>query len=92
MVFIMNDSFELLVNNTLKRVVDSIKKHENRIVAPLSIQLLTQVKKELEQMIIIMNPRVFMPNYPRFILDWPDEDGLIEELINIAYQYKKIKI
>ena len=88
----MNDSFELLVNNALKRVVDSIKKHEKRSIAPLSIQLFNQVKNELEQMIRIMNPRVFMPNYPRFILDWPDEDGLIEELINIAYQYKKIKI
>ncbi|MDU5455478.1 MAG: hypothetical protein E6095_18435 [Pseudescherichia vulneris] len=42
-------------------------------------------------MIQEMNPDFYMPQYPRFILDWPDDEGLIEELINIAYQYGKIK-
>jgi len=42
-------------------------------------------------MIQEMNPDFYMPQYPRFILDWPDDEGFIEELINIAYQYGKIK-
>ncbi|MFY0403625.1 hypothetical protein V8Z79_03405 [Pantoea dispersa] len=50
-----------------------------------------QVKKELEEMIKVMDPKDYMPGYPRFILDWPDEDGLIEELVDIAYQYEKIR-
>lgn len=39
----------------------------------------------------VMDPKVYMPGYPRFILDWPDEDGLIDELINISYLYGKIR-
>jgi len=39
----------------------------------------------------VMDPKVYMPAYLRFILDWPDEDGLIDELINISYLYRKIR-
>jgi len=50
-----------------------------------------QVKKELEEMIKVMDSKAYMPGYAHFILDWPDEDGLIEELVDVPYQYEKIR-
>ncbi len=88
----MTSSFEISLRNTLKRVVDAINRHEKRQAAPLSLQILIQVKKELEEMIEVMNPKVYQPSYPRFILDWPDEEGLIDELINASYLYGKIRV
>ncbi|MFG1175842.1 hypothetical protein AAFN90_20080 [Erwiniaceae bacterium CAU 1747] len=87
----MMSSFKLLLNDALKKVADAISQHENNAAAPLSIQVLIQVKKELEEMIRVMDPNIYKPGYPRFILDWPDEDGLIDELVNLAYQYGKIR-
>ena len=87
----MKSSFELLLNEIIKKIDDAINRHERSEVAPLSFQALMQVKEELEEMKRVMNPKVYMPGYPRFILDWPDEDGLIAELINISYLYGKIR-
>ncbi|MFP1723840.1 hypothetical protein ACLEEB_13280 [Lonsdalea quercina] len=87
----MTSSLKLLLSCVLKKVVDAIGKHERNEVAPLSIQLLVKIKKELEEMLRVMNPNVYMPGYSRYILDWPDDDGLIEELINVSYQYGKIR-
>jgi len=87
----MSASLSELINIAIKKIIDAIDRHERNEIAPLSIKLLLQTKKELEVMIQEMNPDFYMPQYPRFILDWPDDEGLIEELINIAYQYGKIK-
>ena len=87
----MMSSFEFLLNDALKKVADAISRHERNEAGPLSTQVLLQVKKELEEMIRVMDPKIYMPAYPRFILDWPDEDGLIDELVNLAYQYEKIR-
>lgn len=87
----MKSSFELLLNEAIKKIDDAINRHERSEIAPLSFQALKQVKKELEEMKKVMDPKMYMPGYPRFILDWPDEDGLIDELINISYLYGKIR-
>lgn len=87
----MMSSFDFLLNDALKKVVDTISRHERNEAAPLSIQVLLQIKKELEEMIRTMDQKIYTPGYPRFILDWPDEDGLIDELVNLAYKYGKIR-
>ncbi|MDX5631085.1 MULTISPECIES: hypothetical protein [unclassified Brenneria] len=87
----MISSFELLLNDALKKVADAISRHERNEKAPLSIQALAQVKKELEEMIRVMDPKVYMPGYPRFITDWPGEDVLIKELVHVAALYEKIR-
>ena len=87
----MNSSFDVLLRLSLKKVINAIDRHERNELAPLSIQVLIQIKKELEEMVSTMNPEVYKPGYPRFILDWPDEDGLIEELVDVAYQYNNMK-
>ncbi len=87
----MTPSLNILISIAIEKIIDAIERHERNEMAPLSIKLLLQTKKELEVMIQEMNPDFYMPQYPRFILDWPDDEGLVEELINIAYQYGKTK-
>lgn len=89
--FIVKSSFELILNEGIKKIDDAINWHERNKVAPLSLKVLMQVKKELEEMKRVMDPKIYMPAYLRFILDWPDEDGLIDELIHISYLYGKIR-
>ncbi|TDB41615.1 hypothetical protein [Photorhabdus khanii] len=87
----MKTTTDPFVTNALKLVLEAIELHRNGKLAPLSIDVLNKVKVELEEMIRVMNPKVYTPSYPRFISDWPDEFGLIEKLISVAYYYKKIK-
>lgn len=75
----------------LEKVDDAVSRHERNEAAPLSIQALMNIKKELKEIIIVMDPRIYIPDYPLFILDWPDEDGLIDKLINISYLYGKLR-
>lgn len=42
-------------------------------------------------MIKIKEPKVYMPGYPLFIFYWPDEDGVIKVLVDVAYWYEKIR-
>lgn len=79
------------INNTLDKVIDAMNKYKYGEVAPLSPQVLIKVKTELEEKIKVMDPKIYMPGYPRFILDWPDDDGLLEALLNTAYQYGEIR-
>lgn len=87
----MNQSFEILLKGSLDKVNYAIWRHENGQAGPLSVHVLARVKRELEEMIKVMNPKNYAPTYPRYILDWPDEDGLIKELIDVAYLYQKIR-
>jgi len=87
----MKSSLEISLSCVLKDVIGAIGKHERNEVAPLSIQSLVKIKKELEEMLRVMNPNIYMPGYSRYILDWPDDDGLIEALINVSYEYGKIR-
>ncbi|MDE9557837.1 hypothetical protein KKJ06_21140 [Xenorhabdus bovienii] len=87
----MKTSDKTLLTDALQLVQDAIELHQNGKNAPLSIDVLAQVKKELEEMISVMNPQVYKPSYPRFIMDWPDETGIISTLIDVAYYYQKIR-
>ncbi|BFI43929.1 hypothetical protein KD5_03570 [Yersinia pseudotuberculosis] len=79
------------LTETLQLVLDAIELHKNKMPAPLSIDVLNSVRKELEEMIKVMDPQIYTPSYPRFIIDWPDDTGLIEKLVDVDYYYKKIK-
>lgn len=87
----MNPSFENILNESLSKIDDAVNRNERNEKAPISISALIEVKKELEEMKRVMDPKIYMPGYPRFILDWPDEDGLVDELVNISYLYAKIR-
>lgn len=87
----MNAPFDLMISSALDEVTEALAKHMQGAPAPLSSALLAQVQKELETMRQVMNPAAFKPGYPRFLLDWPDETGLVERLSELAYAYGKLK-
>ena len=39
-----------------------------------------------------LSPTWYVPTYPRFLMDWPDDTGLIEQLINVTHEFKMIKV
>jgi len=88
----MNVGIRNVLNNVYEEVLQAIEQHRKGEKAPLSLGLLLNTKKELEKMMKCMNPKIYAPIYPRFILDWPEERSeLVDKLINVSYHYKHIK-
>ena len=84
-------SFDMKLSSALNAVVSAQESHMQGEDAPLSISVLVQVQKELENMRSVMDPKVFKPGYPRFLLDWSDETGLVDMLSELAYVYGKLR-
>lgn len=84
-----------LVSKQLSEAMDRVKRaiasHERGEKAPLSLALLRKVQTEVELMERHLDPKAFKPSYPRFVLDWPDEAGLVKLLVDVAYAFEKIK-
>ncbi len=80
-----------LCSEALARVDEAIRCHHQGEPADLSIPLLQSVRRELQKMQQVLDPAVFSPSYGRFILDWPDEHGLVSFLLEVDYQYGRIK-
>ena len=36
-----------------------------------------------------MDKAVFRPSYGRFLLDWPDEHGLVKYLLGVSQDYER---
>lgn len=82
---------ENLCTNALERIDAEIMKHKKGAEkASLSIPMLFEIKNEIEQMLKILEPSIFKPSYPRFMLDWPEESNLIDFLSDVAYQYERL--
>lgn len=90
----MNDkkvSVEQQCEMAIDRVDLAIRNHEQKKAEDLSIPLLRKVREELVQMKAALSPSVFRPSYGRFVLDWPDEHGLVRQLSDVGYQYERLK-
>jgi hypothetical protein len=87
----MTNFVDKQLSETMDRVRQAIASHERGEKAPLSLALLRKVQAEVELMKQHLDPKVFKPSYPRFVLDWPDETGLVKLLVDVAYAYEKIK-
>lgn len=79
-----------LCEEAIQRVSSAIMDHEDNKPADLSVPLLREVKRELEMMLSKLNPNEFQPHFGRFILEWPDEHGLIAYLLDVEYQYERM--
>jgi hypothetical protein len=82
---------EGLCRSAIERVDKAISQHEDGQPADLSLPLLTKVRDELEKMLEALSPSKYRPTYGRFILDWPDEHGLVGYLTEVGYQYGRLK-
>jgi len=89
----MSDDIKNMLNSAHKEVLSAIDLHKNGKKSSLSMSILINVKKELENMMEAMDPKIYVPSYPRFILDWPEEDktGIVDCLIDASYRYKRMK-
>jgi hypothetical protein len=85
--------FDLLerCRSALKRVDSAIQNHKDGKPEDLSLPMLLRIRSDLWQMVAALSPAVFKPSYPRFILDWPDEHGLIRQLSEVAYEYDRTR-
>lgn len=75
----------------IDRVDLAILNHDQNRPEDLSIPLLGKVREELIQMNTALSPSVFRPSYGRFVLDWPDERGLVRLLSDVGHQYERLK-
>ncbi len=55
----------------------------------LPMTMLFNIKLELEKMLAVLNKSKYLPSYPRFLLDYPEND-LINFLLDVSYKYKKM--
>ena len=79
-----------LCDQALERVDLAIERHRNGQPEDLNIQVLQQIREEIEQMKAALDKSRFQPGYGRFILDWPDDHGLVEFLLNVAHRYSRV--
>lgn len=80
-----------LCEEAIEKINDAIEKHSRGEPADLSISMLKKIKVEVEKMKEELKPSIFKPTYTRFVMDWPDEHGLVGFLTELAYQYGRIK-
>lgn len=73
----------------LERVDEATANHLAGRSDDLSIGTLENVKRDLERMLQALDKTKFSPSYSRFILDWPDEHGLIDFLLGVSQNYKR---
>jgi len=88
----MSDDVKTMLVSVHEEVLRAMELHRNGDKAPLTPRILLNVKRELEDMMEAMNPNVYIPSYPRFILDWTDDEtGLVRQLLDACYKYEYIR-
>jgi len=89
----MSDAMKNMLMDAHEEVLRAIELHKNGDKAPLSPDILNEVKRELENMMEAMDPKIYVPSYPRFITDWPEEDetGIVKKLTDVSYDYRRIR-
>lgn len=87
----MNPTIDRRIVEALDAVDAAIAAHAAGSDAPLSMTMLARVKSELKRMREQTSPRDYSPTFPRFVMDWPDESGLVKLLVDVAYEYGRSK-
>lgn len=75
--------------HAIKRVDEALANHKAGRPEDLSVEVLQNVRQELERMSATLDSGKYAPSYGRFILDWPDEHGLIEALLQASQDYQR---
>lgn len=85
----MTGSIQERIDAAIARVDNALAAHQGGANAPLSPKLLTKVKAELAAMRGAVGSRDHVPAYPRFLIDWPGDEQFVQEMVNLAYDYKR---
>jgi hypothetical protein len=80
-----------LIEQAVSEIEDEIQLHkkvEGNIVKEIQLQ---QIKEELKIMKETLNPRIYIPGYPRIIVDsWDLNSELGLMLLEVVNKYKKL--
>jgi len=89
----MSDDVKNMLMDAYEEVLRAIELHKNGDKAPLSPAILNEVKRELENMMEAMDPKIYAPSYSRYIMDWPekDETGIVKRLVHVNCKYDRIR-
>jgi len=74
----------------IKRLTFAKENHEKKLPEDLSIEMIDRILFEVQTMTETLSPQVFRPTFGKFILDWPDEHGLISLLSELSYRYERL--
>lgn len=88
---VTNSTMKYFLDSLLTDVQAAIELHQKGLPAPFSIRFLGNVKTELEKMAAIIDPRIYRPSYPRFVLDWPEDSALGDRLLSASDLYGRIR-
>ena len=80
-----------LCADAIERVDRAIDNHRKGEPEDLSITILAKVRLELVKMREALSPVIFQPSFGRFVLDWPDRHGLIQQLTQVSYEYGRLR-
>ncbi|MEM7249190.1 MAG: hypothetical protein AAF533_27975 [Acidobacteriota bacterium] len=80
-----------LLEEGLARVDLALERHGRGEPEDLSVGILTSVRRDLQKMQVALDPATYCSAYPRFVLDWPNEHGLIDLLVHVHAEYDKLK-
>lgn len=84
----MTGSIQERIDAAIARIDSALAAHQVGVNAPLSPKLLTKLKSELAAMRSAVGRRDHVPAYPRFLIDWPGDEQFVQEMVNLAYDYK----
>ncbi len=74
----------------LERLTQAATNHESGIAEDLSPAMIATVRREVEQMREALSNKQFKPSFGRFVLDWPDEHGLVDGLLKLLESYSRL--
>ena len=77
-----------LCHRAIERVDLAIINHQKGNPEDLNIAILNRVRNDLLQMSKVLNKDCFQASYGRFLVDWPDEHGLVELLLQVFQNYR----
>jgi len=82
------------IKECIKQVEDWLALHAAGKAAPLSTPTLKSVHFQLNKMLVCMNPKLYQPSYPKFLIDcWQDSEinqQAVNTLNSLATSYNKI--
>ena len=84
------DLIKIKCEAAIQRLMLAKENHENGRSEDLSLEMIDRILNEIQIMIVALSPQVFRPTFGKFILDWPDEHGLISLLSELSYRYERM--
>lgn len=85
----MTATMDIRISGAIDRIDEAIDAHSAGTLAPLSLKILVQLRAELQKMLGAVQSRDYTPTYPRFLLDWPGDEEFVQEMIKLAYDFKR---